>query len=111
MNIVELSKLSCLSWNVKGLITRHRFGGKLVRKFETFTYILSAYNWPDFVFLQETHLVDSFRKYEWEKKLNKYRCYFNYGEHMSKGTAVLIKTTVNFEVKNVNQDINGNFTI
>ena len=111
MNFNDLSKISCLSWNVNGLVSRHRFGGRFVKKFETLMYILKVYDWPDLVFLQETHLMDPYKKHVWETKLNNYRCFFNYGEFESKGTAILIKNTIHFEIKDVNQDIQGNFTI
>ena len=55
MNFNDLSKISCLSWNVNGLVSRHRFGGRFVKKFETLMYILKVYDWPDLVFLQETY--------------------------------------------------------
>ena len=75
MNFNDLSKISCLNWNVKGLLSRHKFGGRWVKKFETFMYILKAYDWPDLVFLQETHLIDPYKKHEWETKLKKYTCF------------------------------------
>ena len=94
------SNISFCTYNVRGLRNNSKR-----RKIFVFLHRRKY----DFIFLQETHSVSSNSKFwanEWGGKV-----FMSHGSNLSKGTAILIKPSLSYDVKDVILDDNGRFVI
>lgn len=89
-----------ISWNVKGL-------NNMVKRSKIFSHLKSLK--PDVMFLQETHLNANSQKrlsYKWIGQI--YHSRFN---HKARGTAILIRRGIPFELSEVISDANGRYVV
>ena len=103
--------ISALSWNVNGLVSKKRILNGNKPKYEHLHYILEHFKFPKIVFLQETHLYRAEMLREWENTFKEYKCYFNFGEFNSRGTAIFIHKSIPFTCQGVIQDRKGRCSI
>ena len=91
---------SVLPLNVRGI-------RDLTKRKSIFTWVRNRK--ADIIFLQETYstfdVIDSW-KYQWPGDM-----YYSHGSNHSKGVLVLIRETLQFELKSVKKDIQGRFVI
>ena len=94
-----MTSISFCTYNVRGL----RNHGKR-RKIFAFLHNRNY----DFIFLQETHSVaeDRFWINEWDGKI-----FMSHGSNVSRGTAILVKSSLAFDLQNVILDHEGRFVI
>ena len=89
-----------LSLNVRGL-------RDLDKRKSIFTWVKNQE--ADIIFLQETYstpdVVDNW-KYQWSGEM-----FYSHGSNHSKGVLVLIRDTLQFELKSVKNDTRGRFVI
>ncbi|ESO86744.1 hypothetical protein LOTGIDRAFT_146024, partial [Lottia gigantea] len=65
----------------------------------------------DIVFLQETHVSDiKIAKY-FEKILTFYKCFWSFGSNRSCGSAILVRTSLDFTVNKFHFDLQGRLVI
>ena len=86
-----------------------------VRGIRTYFKRKKVFNWltkknADIIFLQETYSTNEIEK-KWSNEWKPWKCVFSNGTNHSKGVAILIKNTLDYEIKYCMSDPNGRFII
>ena len=92
--------LDILSWNINGM----------ARKFWDFVGFMRINNFPKIICIQETHSSPDL-SIGWSANFGEYFCYYSHGTTASRGTAIFLHRSLDFQILQEIIDTRGRYVI